>query len=174
MIACELVALDSTQIRLTSLLPTMSFSTTNHSLLTENLRSAGQLTVAFLTLYSSTFVIVLARKRTLLKKAKASGTFFDRYKSPEMQVVDRLQGNFLEWSPVFLGLLWTLAAVGALEGSVKTVAWGYVGLRGLYLALILRHGVTANGMNKALWPSTFPAYGCLLFLFTKAVQTLYF
>ena len=143
-------------------------------LLADNLRSAGQATVAFLTLYSSTFVMVLMRKKTLFYAAKAAGKRFDRYNSPEMQVVDRLQGNFLEWSPVFLGLLWTLATAGALQGTTLTVAWGYVALRGLYLALILRHGVSANGANKALWPSTFPAYACLLYMLAQAVPVLFF
>ena len=79
----------------------MSFSTIDHSLLADNLRSAGQATVAFVTLYFSTFAVVLKRKKELNAKAKKvpGGKPFDRYNSPEMRVVDRLQLNFLEWSP---------------------------------------------------------------------------
>ena len=153
----------------------MSFSTIGNSFLqTDHLRSAGQATTAFLALYSSTFVLVLKCKRTALQNARAAGKRFDRYNSPEMHVVDRLQGNFLEWSPIFLGLLWTLAANGALSGPALAAVWGYVTLRALYVVLILKNGLKDNGMNKPLWISTFPAYGCLSVMFAKAVAVLFF
>ena len=148
----------------------MSFSTTNSSLLADNFRSAGQVTVAFIAVYGSTFGLILARKMTVSRQEAK----FNRYTSPGMQVVDRLQANFLEWSPIFLGLLWTLATAGVLQGTTLRAAWTYVGLRALYLGLILRHGVAKTGRNKALWPSTFPAYACLLYMMIQAIRTLYF
>lgn len=153
----------------------MSFSPTHHSsLLTDHLRCAGQATITFLALYGSTFVLVLKCKRTCLQKARAAGKRFDRYTSPDMHVVDRLQGNFLEWSPMFLGLLWTLAANGVLSGAALAATWGYLVLRTLYMVLILQHGLSDNGMNKQLWISTFPAYGCLSVMFAKALAVLLF
>ena len=143
--------------------------------LDDSLRAAGQLTVAFLCLYGSIFVLILLRKKHLSRKAKANKTKFDRYKSFEMHVVDRLQGNFLEWSPLFLGLTWSLAAVGALcETLTLIAAWMYVAVRFLYIILVLQNGVAQDGLNKALWPSTFPAYACLLFMAFRAIAVLYF
>ena len=155
----------------------MSLSSTaaanNSLLLATHLKSAGQATVVFLALYSVIPHIGLVRKRGLLAAARASGKQFDRYTSPEMFTLDRLHGNFLEWSPVYLGLLWTLATAQVLEGATLAVAWTYVGLRALYMGLVLQYGVNREGMNKALWPSTFPAYGCLLYMMTKAVGALF-
>jgi uncharacterized MAPEG superfamily protein len=140
---------------------------------TDDLAKAAQITVVFTLLYSLTFVNVLVTKRRLLGQARAAKKKFDRYTSPQMLPADRLQANFLEWSPIFLGLLWSLAATADLSNTVAvTVARIYVGLRALYIVLILRYGVNSNGMNKALWISTFPSYICLMYLGQQAVRLL--
>ena len=138
--------------------------------------TAARITVVFLTLYSLTFVNVLHTKKRLLRQQRErSGKKFDRYNSPDMHAADRLQSNFLEWCPVFLGLLWSLAATNNLSSSstVVAAAWIYVALRALYVVLVLRYGVNANGMQQHLWISTFPAYGCLAWMGQHAIRSLF-
>mmetsp|Transcript_3582 Transcript_3582/g.7421 ORF Transcript_3582/g.7421 Transcript_3582/m.7421 type:complete len:120 (+) Transcript_3582:68-427(+) len=106
---------------------------------------------------------IMRTKRKGLAKAKKEGKEFNRYTSSEMFIADRLNSKFLEWSPIFLGLLWSLAAVGRLHQLFPLcTAWTYVGLRALYIFLILRYGVQTDEMNKGLWLSTFPEYICIL------------
>jgi uncharacterized MAPEG superfamily protein len=138
------------------------------------LRTAAQITVVFVSLYGLTFVNVLRTKARLLRQARKAGTPYDRYTAPGMRTADRLQANFLEWSPIFLGLLWSLAATANLGSSVVAAAWTYVALRVLYVGLILQYGIRSNGLNKMLWASTFPAYGCLTYLTVHAIGALFF
>jgi len=138
----------------------------------DGLRKAGQITVAFLTLYWVTFLNILRTKRRLLRQAQATNKTFDRYASPQMRNADRLNANFLEWSPIFLGLLWSLAATASLSRSSVAVAWTYVGLRTLYIVLLITYGVASDGLNKALWVSTAPAYFCLMYLWVQACRSL--
>lgn len=54
-----------------------------------------------------------------------------------------------------------------------TVAWTYVALRALYMFLILGGGgISRDGMNQHLWPSTFRAYARLLYMSIQAVLVL--
>jgi len=138
----------------------------------DDLTKAAQITVVFLTLYSFTFINVLVNKKRMLKHAHLEKKTFDRYASPQMHNADRLLGNFLEWSPIFLGLVWSLAATANLTPSSITVAWTYVALRCLYLVLLLRQGVASDGMNRHLWISTFLAYLCLTYLWIQAIWWL--
>lgn len=149
----------------------MSDSSTD--LATDGLSEAAKLTVAFVSLYFLTFANILVKKKTLLRQAKQEGRVFDRYTSPGMHNADRLNANFLEWSPIFLGLLWSLAATSNLDDTAIAVSWTYVGLRALYIFLLLLYGVASDGMNKGLWVSTFPGYACLLFLLQQAVRALF-
>jgi uncharacterized MAPEG superfamily protein len=134
---------------------------------------AAQITVVFSMMYGATFINVLISKKRALQMARAAKKEYDRYTSPYMRSSDRLQANFLEWSPVFLGLMWSLAATNNL-GSSSMVCWAYIWLRALYIVLILSYGVTANGLNVALWASTFPAYACLTYLGVRGIQLLFF
>lgn len=136
----------------------------------DDLFKAAQITVVFLALYALTFVKVLVTKKQCLRANKK----FDRYTSPQMYTADRLNANFLEWSPIFLGLLWSLSATQNLSEVSVLVSWTYVALRALYMILILRHGVALDGMNKKLWISTFPAYFCLIYLSIEAIRVLFF
>ena len=136
-------------------------------------KTAARLTVIFCALYGMTFVNVLRVKKVLFRQARKAGRTFDRYTDPKMRVADRLQANLLEWSPIFLGLVWSLGVVGALEGVVLGASWTYLGLRALYIGLVLQKGVSTNGMNRHLWISTFPGYACLLYLLAAAVQNLF-
>ena len=140
----------------------------------ENLLRAARLTVAFLFLYMLTFFNILKTKNHLIREASLHGKIFDRYSCPQMQTADRLMGNFLEWSPIYLGLVWSLAATGNWTRMTIAAAWGYIGLRGIYMVLLLQHGVAANGRNKSLWISTFPSYACLLWMMIHAIWRLWF
>jgi uncharacterized MAPEG superfamily protein len=135
---------------------------------------AGRITVAFLTLHFICLLNVLFHKRRCLKQAMAANKVFDRYTSKKMHVPDRMFNNFLEWSPLFLGLLWSLAATENLNPVSFYAAWTYVGVRALYIVLVLHHGVASNGMNKALWIATVPAYFCLICMFCQASYNLFF
>jgi uncharacterized MAPEG superfamily protein len=138
-----------------------------------DLIKAAQITVVFTALYWLTFINVLVTKRRLLKQARLARKEFDRYTSQQMRNADRLVANFLEWSPIFFGLLWSLAATANLsKSSSVAVAWTYVGMRALYIVLVLMHGVSSDGMNKALWISTTPAYFCLMYLTLQAFRLL--
>lgn len=146
----------------------------NQSLDVSDVTKAAQITVVFTMLYTLTFVNGLVSKKRFLRQARRANKKFDRYSSPLMQSADRLQANFLEWSPIFLGLLWSLAATENLSKSSGTViaAWMYLKFRALYVVLVLRHGMAADGMNRSLWMSTMPAYLCLMFLAQQAIRTL--
>ena len=140
----------------------------------DSIRKAAQMTVTFCCLYTVTFVNVLIAKKRLLREARLVNAEFDRYTSPGMHSADRLQANFLEWSPIFLGLVWSLGATDNLISVSLVAAWVYLGLRALYIFLVLQHGVSTNGMNRALWISTFPAYACLLCMFVHSISVLFF
>jgi len=80
-----------------------------------DLLTATRITVVFLMLCSVNFVNILVTKKWLLRQNREK---FDCCTSPSMRTADRLQANFLEWSPIFLGLLWSLAATDKdAEGS---------------------------------------------------------
>jgi uncharacterized MAPEG superfamily protein len=75
---------------------------------------------------------------------------FDRYQSPGMLSADRAVGNLLEWTPVFLELLWMLVVMedgGEQKGlmshrsTIYYAAWAYVGFRFLYVVLALTGAV---------------------------------
>jgi len=140
----------------------------------DDLLTAARITVVYLMLYGTTF----ANTNLAKKRAARQHRNFDRYNnnSPSMLVADRLQGNFLEWSPVFLGLLWSLAATFHLSSTTAAAvaAWIYVALRALYIVLILlRRGVNSQGRNSQLWISTFPAYVCLLCMLIEALKAFF-
>jgi len=137
----------------------------------DDLLTAARITVVFLMLYGATFANINMAK----KRAARQHRNFDRYNnSPSMLVADRLQGNFLEWSPMFLGLLWSLAATSNLSSTAAVAAWIYVALRGFYIVLIRRRGVNSQGRNSQLWISTFPAYVCLLCMLIEALKAFFF
>jgi len=118
---------------------------------------AAQITVVFTGLYSLSLVNVVVNKKRALRQARQANKTFDRYTSPLMHNADRLVGNFLEWSPIFMGLLWSLAATANLSSRSVAVAWTYVALRAVYVVLQIQYGVASDGLNKPLWISTFPA-----------------
>ena len=136
---------------------------------------AAQITTVFSFMYGCTFINVLISKKRCYRNAKKTNNKnYDRYTSPDMRPADRLQANFLEWSPVFLGLMWSLAATNNLGTTGTSMCWTYIALRGLYVVLILRFGVSTSGNNVSLWASTFPAYGCLMYLSFRAIRLLFF
>ena len=139
-----------------------------------DVRKAAQITVVFCMMYGCTFINILINKKRSYHMAMEAKKEYDRYTSPAMRTSDRLQQNLLEWSPIFLGLLWSLALTNSLGATSSYVCWAYIALRALYAVLIFRFGVQSSGMNKALWASTFPAYGCLIFLSTRAIRLLFF
>lgn len=139
-----------------------------------DIRKAAQITVVFTFLYFLTLVNTVYHKKKYLRQARQANKTFDRYSSPLMHNADRLVGNFLEWSPIFMALLWSLAATSNLSNASTKVAWTYVALRALYIVLEIRYGVASNGLNKPLWVSTFPSYICLNYLLVQAARTLFF
>lgn len=134
---------------------------------------AAQITVGYCGLYSLTLFNQFVNKKRLHRQAKQEGKVFERYTSPAMLPYDRLTANFVEWMPVFLGPLWSMAATGTLSDHSVAVAWGYVGLRALYFGLIMKFGVNISGQNVPLWISTFPGYGCLFYLLVAAVKGVF-
>ena len=139
-----------------------------------DVRKAAQITVVFTFLYSLTLVNIVYHKKKCLRQARQANKTFHRYTSPLMHNADRLVGNFLEWTPIFMALLWSLAATSNLSSASTKIAWTYVALRALYIVLEIRYGVASNGLNKPLWISTFPSYICLNYLLVQAVRTLFF
>ena len=142
---------------------TMSLSSAQNN---ASLLTAAKITVAYTTLYSMTMLNQVVQKKRLLTKY---GKSFDRYSSTEMRDADRLTGNFMEWSLIFLGPLWSLAAMEALSATSILMAWTYVGLRVLYLGLSIQYGVNEQGLNKPLWLSTFPSYICLSYILFASI-----
>uniref|UniRef100_A0A7S2YMZ8 Uncharacterized protein n=1 Tax=Entomoneis paludosa TaxID=265537 RepID=A0A7S2YMZ8_9STRA len=135
--------------------------------------AAAQITAAYSTLYSMTFVNILICKKYYAKQARARGQDFDRYTSLDMRPADRLQANFMEWTPAFLGPLWSLALTHQLDAGACIMAWTYLGLRTLYFGLVLNYGVHPTGMNRPLWAATFPGYACLTYLQIQALRLLW-
>uniref|UniRef100_A0A7S4KCQ9 Uncharacterized protein n=1 Tax=Odontella aurita TaxID=265563 RepID=A0A7S4KCQ9_9STRA len=142
-------------------------------LVSRSIHHAARVTVAFSLVYTSTLVLQIVVKKTLLRKARKENKAFHRYSSANMRNADRLVTNLMEWSPVFLAPLWSLAMTDRLGGSTVTAAWAYVACRGAYVVLQVKHGVAEDGNNVPLWASTFPAYGCLLYLLGKSVPLLW-
>lgn len=140
----------------------------------DDITKAAQITLIYTTLYLMTLMNVVVTKKRCLRQARQTNKKFDRYASSLMRDADRLVGNFLEWSPIFLGLLWSMAATSNLSHSCVNVAWTYVVLRALYITLQIRYGVASDGLNKPLWISTFPGYGCLIYLFVQAIRSVLF
>mmetsp|Transcript_13497 Transcript_13497/g.19905 ORF Transcript_13497/g.19905 Transcript_13497/m.19905 type:complete len:143 (-) Transcript_13497:25-453(-) len=134
---------------------------------------AAQITVAYSGLYTLTLVNQCIQKKLLHRKHKQQGKVFERYGSLDMRPHDRLSMNYLEWMPVFMGPLWSLAATDTLDATSVNIAWTYVALRLLYFALIFRFGVNISGHNVPLWVSTFPGYGCLTYLLVKAFKSVF-
>ena len=133
-------------------------------------------TAAFTIVYMTALLFQVFTKQYLIQQAKKNNTRFDRYTSVAMRSPDRLVANLIEWSFVFLPLLWTLAMTDKLSSESSVVvmaAWTYVALRALYVVLVARHGVSDTGRNKALWISTYPAYVCLAVMLVKAAPILY-
>jgi len=131
------------------------------------------LTVGFSSVYGLSMIHQIIIKKRLILRYKQMGKPFDRYSSSEMRHTDRIAANILEWSPVFLGPIWSLALTERLDDTCVTVAWAYVGLRGLYLCLGAMFGVAKSGRNKALWVATFPSYACLSFLLGRSWKILW-
>lgn len=136
----------------------------------KNISTAAQITVVYTTIYSMTVLNQVVHKKRLHRKL---GEKFDRYNSVEMRHADRLTGNFLEWTIVFLGPLWSMAMTDTLSDMSRTMAWTYLGLRMLYVGLSFKHGVNEQGHNVSLWASTFPSYICLLYLLMAAIQGVF-
>jgi len=136
----------------------------------ENLDEAARITVVFVILYVVTFVNIAVSKKRLLRLAHQEGKVFDRYESSGMQTADRLQGNILEWSPIFLGLVWSLASTSNLSFNCVVASWMYLVARAFYIVLVLNRGVAADGVNSSLWISTTPAYACLLYMMQHAIR----
>ena len=135
--------------------------------------SAAQLTVAFLLLYMACMMNVLRTKKACNRTADEQGVAFDRYNSDLMHNADRLVGNYLEWSPAFLGIVWSLAATDNFNDVCYYAGWVYIFLRGLYIYLMIAYGVSRNGLSPALHVSTFPAYACLLIMLVQAIWKLF-
>jgi uncharacterized MAPEG superfamily protein len=147
----------------------MSLSSFNNN---TSLLTAAKITVAYSTIYSLTMLNQVVQKKRLYKKYASKNNSFDRYNSVEMRDADRLTGNFMEWSMVFLGPLWSMAAIEALSDTVVFMAWTYVGLRVLYVVLSIRHGVNSQGLNKPLWLATFPSYPCLAYILFASIRAV--
>eukprot|EP00656_Telonema_subtile_P054735 TRINITY_DN824_c0_g1_i2.p1 TRINITY_DN824_c0_g1~~TRINITY_DN824_c0_g1_i2.p1 ORF type:complete len:144 (+),score=12.93 TRINITY_DN824_c0_g1_i2:38-469(+) len=128
---------------------------------TQQQRVACRLTMSFLLVYIGALASQIATKKRLLRQASAQGKPFDRYQSPGMLPADRALGNLLEWSPLYLGSLWVLAALRGLQGAALGAAWLYPGLRALYVGLAVLRGVAADGKQKGLYMATVPGYLCL-------------
>eukprot|EP00035_Acanthoeca_spectabilis_P026464 m.462791 g.462791 ORF g.462791 m.462791 type:complete len:148 (-) comp22795_c0_seq1:1368-1811(-) len=133
--------------------------------------SASRITLSFLLVYLSAIIVQIVTKIRLSKEAQAAGKQFNRYDSPSpaMHAADRAVGNLLEWSPLFLGPLWVLAALSALDGIVLAASWGYVFCRVGYLALATSNGISLAGRQTGLYAATVPGYICLMVVLGKAL-----
>ena len=134
---------------------------------------AAQVTVAYSGLYGMTLFTQFVKKKLIHAKKIKEGKVFDRYNSIEMRPYDRLTMNYLEWMPVFLCPLWSMAATDTLTDTSITVAWVYISLRTMYFGLVLKFGVNISGHNAPLWISTFPGYGCLIYLLFRAATSVF-
>merc|ERR1712013_172318 len=136
---------------------------------------AARCTAVFCLLYLVTFVNVLVRKFVCLREARQADKKkeYDQYTSLDMRPADRLQANFLEWFPVYFGLLWSLALTENLGSSGASVSRAYLCLRALYIVLVLKSGVSSNGLNPNLYVSTLSAYACLTYLGVRAIRVLF-
>lgn len=165
---------------------------------------ACRLTVSYLLVYSSAIVLQVVTKKRLLRRSSSRSHHhhhpqqkkeqkehpFDRYQNLEMLAADRAVGNLLEWTPIYLGLVWVLAALDGLGGASTSTttssattwwslqaacyhaAWGYIGTRILYLLLIYTKGISLDGKQSSLYAATYPAYACLIILLVQAVKLL--
>ena len=134
--------------------------------------NAAKVTVGFSSVYGFAMAHQVFAKQRLIRNKKKDGQVLDRYGCPELLSADRLVANILEWSPMFLGPVWSLAAADRLDERCLTFAWGYVGLRAVYLFSVIKRGVASNGLNRHLWGATFPGYACLIFHWKRSLEIL--
>ena len=141
----------------------------------QSILGAARVTVAFTSVYIISMLHQIICKKRLLRKARLKSTesSLNRYGHPELHNADRLVANLLEWSPIFLCPLWCLAVTDRLDQTCLHFSWAYVMLRGLYVCLLIKFGVSRNGNNTQLWISTLPAYACLLFLWQRSLGLLF-
>jgi hypothetical protein len=131
-----------------------------------------QITLWYTILYFATLVNQFLHKKYYQRLYRRSGKRLDRYNSQEMQNPDRLTGNFIEWTPVFLSPIWCLSITRTLSSQSIHVSYAYLALRLFYFALSIKYGVSYDGNNKPLWISTFPAYVCLFYLYKEAISNI--
>ena len=131
---------------------------------------ASQISISIAAVHGMAMFVQLVRKMRLIRK---HGKSFDRYNSLDMHSIDRMVANLIEWSIIFLPLVWSLGVTGNLDDTATRTSMTYVGLRGFYVALVSTFGVRRNGINVPLWIATFPSYGCLTVLLFKALHVIW-
>lgn len=137
--------------------------------------NASKVTVVYTCIYTIAMYYEIYVKLTTLRKYHLKGKVVNRYDCPELLSSDRLTANFREWTIPFLGPVFCLGLTDQLDDesnmSLK-YAWTYVGLRGLYVLLVMKYGIHTGGINKPLWISTFPGYYCLTMLGWNALTNV--
>jgi len=139
--------------------------------------AAARVTFAALLVHVLNVVVQSVVKIHLMRKVKERKRLdpnyrFDRYKGDEPLLVtaDRVVGNFLEWLPVFLSVLWLYAFH---VGDPSWYGWVYVLARVLYPVVAFKGGIDRRGAMPIIFISTVPQYAMLVCLGLPVAYALF-
>jgi uncharacterized membrane protein YecN with MAPEG domain len=129
-------------------------------------KEASLVTACYLLMFSLTQVVQGLSRTRMEFQAKAKKQHFDRYTDPRMRPLDRVVGNTLEWLPIFLGLFWLSALLGA---DCITLGWAYVLCRVFYAGLVYG-GWGISKTTGAKFPILLATVPCYVILGKLAAQ----
>jgi len=139
--------------------------------------AASRVTFAALLVHVLNILVQTGVKIHLLRKVRERkkldpNYMFDRYNSgePLLLAADRIVGNFLEWLPVFLSVLWLYAFH---VGDPSWYGWVYVVARALYPVVAFNGGIGRRGTLPIIYASTVPQYAMLLCLGLPVAYALF-
>lgn len=85
---------------------------------------------------------------------------------------DRLVGNMLEWTVVFLPVWWMAIITTAADSTTVALGWAYIACRVLYMLLVMNGGIYTKNIKPIMFLATVPAYVILTWLARITVANL--
>ena len=139
--------------------------------------AAARLTFAALVLHV-TFICVqvgvkLALKLKVKERKKLEPNYvYNSYTSddPNILIANRLVGNYMEWMPVFLGMVWLYAMY---VGNPGYYGWIYLFFRSLYAPLAFSGAISRGGAKPLIYISTMPQYLMIIGMALPIVYALF-
>jgi hypothetical protein len=144
---------------------------TNVSLSLQDFKQGTLVTLAFCSLYLAALVMQgLTREKYRAQARKKKEKFL--VTDERLYPLNRLVGNLLEWSVVFLPLFWVVLV--ATQGASLWLGWVYIAARSWYFVLVCNGAIRTSGPRTIILTATVPAYCVLYALIGKAAIAVAF